>query len=1265
MSPPSEPPKMDPARARAMFEAMALAFAGNAPTFEEFEQQQPKLVTELAAFDPQTSVSIVAGLLTYPQFHANTIRLEVLQHLVQRNATGKTRPTRNNVNRWLSKYLSEGYAWLAEDPPEDVFISNVVSHLGNARIFEGIWEANDFWLQQALNAVRQLDQNAELEAVLSESLALLQLSEMLAERCRLERYCAGAGSNRHTLILPTQRELYARSELVRFSRGQLQSANVNVDRLGPFVHDEAKAQGAPGKSSLERCPLVKYGKNYIVALPAAISPAIRKHIVDAMIRLALVEKFDKYLSVGQCAGLFNEGVGSLGGEPISPNQLPLLPVGTPASVQELYEFDTGKFAHLLFCEDSSLEFAESGLVGILQLNEQQSGVFVNHLKSCAEAIAARHGYQGGLTIVIVGGLGRAFAIPFPKFPERWYVDVFRLPDFLALGRVEDWTLLRLWKLKNQMHDIQQRGLVLHCPNGDLNLIGYWEHNGYRLVSREMPLSPGHVLGVGTDFIATVRKKLRTAHDIHAVRRRNPNVWRFVRRYTARAYFKELEDDPVYVDLDDAMKSKLRGIAETSRRPWWLSVVQELSPRWQKDIQYRIWEAMLSWMLGISSLAERSFSSLPSGPIEFFLEFDGFENWHSQQTETMPNVEDTLMFATDARNATVSVRIPVSFIKQFENPRNIAERRLVGVFFSAIAELARCTLTVGDMQRLIQEVVKNDDARFFHIMNARDYRQLVDEFESGIQPRFVQEGDLNFAALDICWRVRDRSVGDKIVGLNNCNGFLHAVVDEYWGSLRGRLSNINKASLIRRCLENSESIECDKERWRLTAAALLASHEDREDVVRAARERDTLRNRSAIASRVLVEMAACNSPATGGETISTGTLEVLMAEVNLLLYAAHCSDALKYELTGPEISLFPNGEFDLDNSYQKNIVHPYVSGSFAEEFNRAAADYSSLFEDPRREGEGDAASSFPEAFTAAFTTEFGFHPEDLIQAVVAIEDDGIKQQKLVIERTRTQYLEILGIAGISAEIADYILKHFALWPRRAWNETPDGFAAKDWQPWRFRRRLSLIARPIVLLGQGEDLNLMYAPGMVADCVQRQVVRAMTGEFPPEYFQTSVMRSWVGTAVMKRGGDFEEEVAEAFRKLGLHARAKISMTEFGADQSFGDLDVLAWDAAKGVFFTVECKRLRFARTVGEIGEQLRTFKGEEKDRLAKHLRRVAWFEAHPESLCQVSREKIVKPRIVPFLVTNTFVPMQFVEGLPLPPRQVVPVIQLAAAVRDWSR
>ena len=149
----------------------------------------------------------------------------------------------------------------------------------------------------------------------------------------------------------------------------------------------------------------------------------------------------------------------------------------------------------------------------------------------------------------------------------------------------------------------------------------------------------------------------------------------------------------------------------------------------------------------------------------------------------------------------------------------------------------------------------------------------------------------------------------------------------------------------------------------------------------------------------------------------------------------------------------------------------------------------------------------------------------------------------------------------------------------------------------------------------------------------------------------MRSWVGEATREKGDDFEKLVKSEFEKNGLKARASIQMTEFGADSSYGDSDCLAWDEEKQVFFAVEAKRLRFARTVAEMGEQLRNFKGEEKDRLAKHIRRCSWLEAHPNAVCRVAHVKITNPKIIPLLVTNTIVPMQFVKGLPLPPQQIV--------------
>ena len=163
-----------------------------------------------------------------------------------------------------------------EDPVEDVFISNVVSQIGNSRIFEGIWEANDFWLQQALDALRRFEDEQWAKQAFSACFGLLQLSDALAGRCGLERYCMGGGDAHGTLTLPPQHELENRATMCRFSFADLDQLHVSVETLQPFIHAEAVADGSFGKSSLERRPLVMFEGGVVFALPTAVSPALRQ-----------------------------------------------------------------------------------------------------------------------------------------------------------------------------------------------------------------------------------------------------------------------------------------------------------------------------------------------------------------------------------------------------------------------------------------------------------------------------------------------------------------------------------------------------------------------------------------------------------------------------------------------------------------------------------------------------------------------------------------------------------------------------------------------------------------------------------------------------------------------------------------------------------------------------------------------------------------------------------------------------------------------------
>jgi hypothetical protein len=125
----------------------------------------------------------------------------------------------------------------------------------------------------------------------------------------------------------------------------------------------------------------------------------------------------------------------------------------------------------------------------------------------------------------------------------------------------------------------------------------------------------------------------------------------------------------------------------------------------------------------------------------------------------------------------------------------------------------------------------------------------------------------------------------------------------------------------------------------------------------------------------------------------------------------------------------------------------------------------------------------------------------------------------------------------------------------------------------------------------------------------------------------------------------------------------MTEFGVD-GMGDVDVLAWTHAGHVVFVIECKHLRFARTVGEVGEQLRRFRGQPGDDLYAHIRRVKWLTENAEAL----RRKLQLRdgfRICQLLVTETLVPMAFVKGLPIPLETIVSASQLPATIVSSMR
>ena len=210
------------------------------------------------------------------------------------------------------------------------------------------------------------------------------------------------------------------------------------------------------------------------------------------------------------------------------------------------------------------------------------------------------------------------------------------------------------------------------------------------------------------------------------------------------------------------------------------------------------------------------------------------------------------------------------------------------------------------------------------------------------------------------------------------------------------------------------------------------------------------------------MAVCTCPHTGGKIVSDTDLDSLSADINAVIDSANQSDAIRYELAEPRIILSPSGDVRTDRDFSRKVVEPYGFGFFSEQFREAAVGYGRLFEEPL----DDDDSASPEQLIApelvdAFREEYGFSVNEFIYGMVTIGQFAVERKELVVRCRESEIRNYLVERGVMSQgAAQRFMARFTLPPRPRWDERePEGFLAKDWYPWRFSRRLSLMARPL--------------------------------------------------------------------------------------------------------------------------------------------------------------------------------------------------------------
>ena len=574
-----------------------------------------------------------------------------------------------------------------------------------------------------------------------------------------------------------------------------------------------------------------------------------------------------------------------------------------------------------------------------------------------------------------------------------------------------------------------------------------------------------------------------------------------------------------------------------------------------------------------------------------------------------------------------------YLQSFLSPGNLGDRLMIAAMVRGVDSLCgKEAVSEAALEEWVCSLVESDSARFLKMTPSQTMEDVVYDVAGLPEPRLVMPEDRAWSRFDLVRRAGYKGKPGAIPS-SRTDRLLHAAVDAAWERVRARLMNLSRESVVERSLLNYIALRKEHRDWLRAAAARLAIY-DAGQVMTASNERVVMRDQTGLACRVIAEMALCASP-YGCGSVCTGTdLDFMIAEVSTLVECASQSDALRYGLATQPPIMYPNGSFGFDPAAAQ-ATGPLMSEHWRRTFRDAAQD-----DENTGEGEVEGGVADPE-FPSAFAAEFGLTVEQYAAFVQQVALEAVGLDKACLRLRKSEVVGRLRDAG--ARDAERAFASFALEPRDEWDECqPENAKARDWYPWRFNRRLSIMRRPLVQLSVEDDPAVIVAPSLIAGTLS-YVGQAAFGELPVSLFDSPEMRACVGRAADRNGHEFARRVAKRLGELKWETAREVSLTRFGGDDSLGDVDVLGWQPVTGLVYAIECKSLRFDRTIAEVGGRLAEYSagivGAKRSPLQKHLDRMSCLEENRERVADFTEIPLDRLRLRSGLVTEHLVSMQF--------------------------